>query len=367
MVAGILPDDLKRKFAKYLVEAACQAPSADNSQPWLFTWDGECLLISFAQCRGKNAFFGPDAHATLLSLGAVVENIEQAATAVGQLLKWDWSNEIDGAPYARLSFGGSVFSGVLPVDLPLHGRHTNRFPFLKTPISVSVLHDLVECRHGGVRAIAISSREKRLTLIRCARVASEARFCNQELHTWLIGSLRMTPEAVGRGDGLDIATLNLPLGGSYFMRFVSEWRRMAILNRLGLYKALAFTETQLLGTSPGLICIVGKADSGGIVDAGRLLTHIWINLNAKGYAVHPYYVITDQLLRLKAKTVPDAMIAHISGVSAELPSLLNTQAGEILHIVLRVGLPSVNPPRSRRLPLDELFIDLSASKAVANL
>lgn len=176
----------------------------------------------------------------------------------------------------------------------------------------------------------------------------------------------MTPDAVDSGDGLDLATLNLPLGGSYFMRFISEWRRMKMLNQFGVYKALAFTETQLLGTSPGLICIVGNADFDGVIDAGRLLARVWIDLNAKGYAVHPYYVITDQLLRLRAATIPDEMIERVNNISIELPSLLAMQPGEMLHMLLRVGLPSVNPQRSRRLPLHDVFLDVSASKAVAN-
>lgn len=361
-----MPDDSQLRFARYLVSAACQAPSADNSQPWQFTWDGKCLLISFASDRGNKPFFGPDAHATLLSLGTLVENIEQAAAAVGQILEWHWLNAIDGAPYVSLSFGESVFSGALPANLPLHGRHTNRFPFLKAPIPDSVLQRVVQCRQGRARTLALSSHEKRLALIRCARVASEARFCNHELHAWLIKSLRMTPDAVDSGDGLDLATLNLPLGGSYFMRFISEWRRMKMLNQFGVYKALAFTETQLLGTSPGLICIVGNADFDGVIDAGRLLARVWIDLNAKGYAVHPYYVITDQLLRLRAATIPDEMIERVNNISIELPSLLAMQPGEMLHMLLRVGLPSVNPQRSRRLPLHDVFLDVSASKAVAN-
>ena len=364
--APAVAEDSRLKFARYLVSAACQSPSADNSQPWQFTWDGDCLLISFARDRGKNAFFGPDAHATLLSLGALVENIEQAAAAIGQRIEWHWSNEIDGDPYVGLSFGKDIFSGIFSDDLPLHRRHTNRFPFLKAPIPDPVLQRVSQCRQGRVRTLAISSCENRQALIRCARVASEARFCNRELHSWLIESLRMTPEAVDRGDGLDLATLNLPPGGSYFMRFISEWRRMKILNQFGVYKALAFTETQLLGTSPGLICIVGNSDFGGVIDAGRLLARVWIDLNANGYAVHPYYVITDQLLRLRAATIPDAMIERVNGISTELPSLLAMQPGEMLHMLLRVGLPSGNPPRSRRLPLHDVFLDVSASKAIAN-
>jgi hypothetical protein len=356
----------KKKIASYLVEAARYAPSADNSQPCLFRWDGNGLLVSFAHSTSKKPFFGPIAHATLLSLGAVVENLEQAAEASGLTLKWEWSDNADGAPYARVGFSSELQTPVLQSALSLLARHTNRFPFLRTPLPDSVLQEVATKSEGDVRALAIGRGLKHQSLVHWARVASEVRFCTRDLHAWLVDSLRMTADEVGRGDGLDLATLSLPPGGSYFMRFISDWGRMQFLNRFGAYKALALVETQLLGASPLIVCIVGKTGRDDVIRAGRLMQRIWVELNEKGYAVHPYYVITDQLTRLSAGGVPIRMLGKVQEMASKLPSVLGARPGETLHMMLRVGLPTVNPPRSRRLPLERIFEDLPTSETVAD-
>jgi hypothetical protein len=76
--------------------------------------------------------------------------------------------------------------------------------------------------------------------------------------------------------------------------------------------------------------------------------------------VHPYYVVTDQQLRLATDRVPEPWRPRVAEALAPLPSLVALGPDEILHIVLRVGWPTVAPKRSQRLPLGALFRDLTA-------
>lgn len=107
------------------LEAARAAPSADNSQPWQLRWDGTRLTAHYRPHPGLDPF-GPAGHATLLSIGALSENLTQAL--------------LDASPgfaLADLESGAPYFS--IPVDqatqvedgaqLPLFQRHTNRHPF----------------------------------------------------------------------------------------------------------------------------------------------------------------------------------------------------------------------------------------------
>ncbi|MBK6602138.1 MAG: hypothetical protein IPG28_11430 [Betaproteobacteria bacterium] len=38
-------------WVRFLVRAGQQAPSADNSQPWHFVWDGKCLSVHLDPVR----------------------------------------------------------------------------------------------------------------------------------------------------------------------------------------------------------------------------------------------------------------------------------------------------------------------------
>ena len=63
----------------FLMEAAGSAPSADNSQPWCFNWDGNTLT-----CRAhRRGGFPIDYHATKLALGAAAENLVLAMRSLG--------------------------------------------------------------------------------------------------------------------------------------------------------------------------------------------------------------------------------------------------------------------------------------------
>lgn len=353
-----MPDTMTGTIARYLVQAANHAPSADNSQPFEYAWNGDDLAIRFNRASGgPNRIFEAASHATLISLGAGLENIEQAAAAASLTTQWEWLAET-GEPYGRLALMGNSAGVALPDDLGLLGRHTNRFPFLSTHVPDEILQSIGACTQGSARVALVTAGLRRERLVQCTHWAAEARFCNQDLHNWLMGSLRFNAEETNRGDGLDVETLNLPPGGLLFMRFIADWKRMSILNSLGMYRLLAKIETQLLRTAPAFVSIVGGADYQDTIEAGRLLERVWIDLNGRGLAVHPYYVITDQLLRLKAGHVPNSMLWRLLKVSQELPELLDLGKEEHLHMLLRVGYPRRDPRRSRRFPLSTIFSDI---------
>ena len=89
------------------------------------------------------------------------------------------------------------------------------------------------------------------------------------------------------------------------------------------------------------------------------MTRLWTNLNLQGIAVHPYYVVTDQINRLREGTVAAGFESQIAGVNEHMCRLLELQPAETLHMILRVGYPKAQPLRSRRLPLEAVFIDSS--------
>lgn len=343
---------------RYLVIAAQSAPSADNSQPFDFIWNGVDLSICFSRERAGSGLFGALAHATLVAFGAVVECIEQAAEAARLELVWQWLDPAGGV-YARVSVHNADTAGLLPVDLPLFCRHTNRFSFSHSRIPAELLLQISCLNERAERVTVVESGEAQGDLVRCVRAAAESRFCNEDLHHWLMSSLRFSEDAISRGDGLDVTTLNLPPGGALFMRIISDWNRMKRLNRLGLYKLLALTETQLLRKSPAILCLVGNNNVRAAIDAGRLLARVWIKLNASGIAVHPYYVVTDQLLRLQTGDLPENMRGRIAGIRDRLPRIVGGGKEEFLHMLLRIGVPTKSVPRSKRLSLDAVFLDKS--------
>jgi hypothetical protein len=344
-------------FIRQLAAAGASAPSPDNSQPWNLQWDGSALSLSYAERHAGAGVFGPASHATLLSIGALMHNLDAALAANGVAGAWRWG-EAGGQPYAALT------PGALPADFSVpdgvFGRHTNRLPYRSTPLPAVLAQTLGGLGDGALRVAVLTEKAPKARLVRLVRACSEARFCNRELHHWLFGSLRHTPQEVARGDGLDMRSLGLPPGGKQLMRFISDWPRMARLNRLGAYKLLALSETGLIAAAPALLCVIGPADQRSVIEAGRLLAKLWTELNAQGLAVHPYYVVTDQLNRLHDGSLADGFGDRMGAAERELQELLGLRDGQQLHMILRVGYPKSVPVRSARLPLESVLVDAAS-------
>jgi hypothetical protein len=50
---------------------------------------------------------------------------------------------------------------------------------------------------------------------------------------------------------------------------------------LGMYKLMAMADGSLLPSAPALVCVVCSTDVRGTIDAGRLFTRLWMDLNQK--------------------------------------------------------------------------------------
>jgi len=351
------------EFIVRLAETGALAPTADNGQAFYIDWDGSALGLAFAQRHAATSVFGPDSHATLLGIGGVAQNISAALAANGLDAQWHWT-AAGQQPYGTLA---------LP-SLPEHfsapagpaARHTNRFAYRTDALPPTLLEKLSASSEGSNRVAVLTEAAARKRLVQQVRISSEARFCNPDLHRWLFDCLRRTPEEVARGDGLDVRTLGLPPGGDAMMRFISNWDRMATLNRFGIYKLMALAEVGQISTAPALVCISGGRGRRDVIDAGRLLTRVWTEMNLAGIAVQPFYVVPDQLNRLHERSLPAGFEQKISAVDAEIGELLALAPGQQLHMMLRVGLPTVDPVRSRRLPLDKVLRQSVFSKDLAS-
>ena len=293
--------DDKRTSETVLVaaRAAHAAPTADNLQPLAVRTLDNALILQY-RAPGGPTF--PARHpATLMGVGAALENVVQAAAAmeVGVNIEVvagagnDYAR-IDlaqtGSPTAARAMGHALFT-----------RHTNRHAYAKTPVADTTLAQVAGLRDDAARIHLIRQADEVRALAGLTEAASRVRFRTAEIHAWFAASLRLTPEEAAHGDGLDVRTFDLPPGGMALLRYIAPWHRLERLNRIGAYRLLAAIEGAPIGKAPLLVAIIAD-DS---LSAGRLMQRAWIQLNAQGLAVQPYYVIPDQIQRLHAGTVPE--------------------------------------------------------------
>lgn len=345
-----------------LLASSCQiAPSADNSQPCHYTWNGQKFTLRYDTDRVESYTFPADNPATLLSVGSVIENLMQLAEALGlnpNLVYWP-AGETQKDVYADVCIDDPDKQISAHPDHPIFHRHTNRFGYNKKLIPSDLLNNLTSMSENTAQLDVFDKQSSIDSIWQLIKSASEIRFQTQEVHEWLGKSLRFTQDHAVKGDGLDVNTLDLPPGGGLFLQLISSWTRMKRLNHLYTYKILASIDAKPIKVAPAIVAITAPDNAQGAIEAGRLLNRCWTHLNDNGIAVHPYYVVADQLIRLKEQTIPTDLIGQAQDIEQHSRDLFSLSDGKALYMLLRIGYPKKQPPHSKRLPLGKVFTDLT--------
>jgi len=345
-----------------LIAAACRAPSADNCQPWRLVRLPDGLRVEFDDERSAGGF-GPRDPATLLAMGMLIENVTAAAHEAGIPLRTEISagGDADSAqpPWYLHAVIERCPAGVaeLPRADPLWRRHTNRFGYRKTALPPALFAELAALGDAAAHVQVLSGLGVIHEVAALVERGSRLRFRVRSVHEWLIESLRLTPDEAARGDGLDVETLDLPLGGGLLLRLISDWSRLQWLNRLGLYRMLAAVDSRPVASAPALLAITGPADALSGLTAGRVLARAWHRLEAAGVAAQPYYVISDMLERLHRGGIPDPLVDEAVALATDNADVFGLAEDERLLMLLRIGIAQRTAPRSRRLPLKAVVVD----------
>lgn len=334
----------------YLAEAGRLAPSADNSQPWRFVFDGQRFTVEFDEARGGQ--LGRRHPAVLLAFGALLENLIQAAKAAEiDTGRWEFPDFLKTGCLVQIP---TPTQSLIEVEVPkvICARHTNRSPFAKKHLAGDLVKAIQALGQGELKTLVFTKQEAITQLSELVRLASELRFQTEEIHRWLAGSLRFTEEEAARGDGLDIDTLALPPGGKLLSRFLRRWERMAALNRLGAYKLLAYIEASQFTQAGAIVAIVSKGRENSVwIEAGRLMERVWLAFTEQELAIHPYFVLADQLWRFETGKIP----AHLHETAARLAQEAKALFAEMTPLMLlRVGYAKQAAKRSKRLPISVL-------------
>ena len=145
------------------------------------------------------------------------------------------------------------------------------------------------------------------------------------------------------------------------LHLISDWRRLRYLNQLGMHHLLAAIDSAPVRAGPGLLAVIAPAEPQHSIDAGRLLARQWHALNQHGLAVHPYYVVADQLARLRSGSIPPGLEPTARDVAAASKDVFGLAGAETLHMLLRVGYSRKPAKSALRLPLERVYRDTTRS------
>jgi len=344
-----------------LLEAAVQAPSGDNCQPWRFEIRGEQIRIFNLPGR-DTSLFNYRQRASLVAHGALLENLTIAAGAAGYRAEIAFFPE---AASPNLIAAINLVSGVEGTDqlvraIPL--RCTNRRRYDGTPLTDDERHALLTVGDGLPGSVVLTrTRSEQAAVADIIALNDRLVFENQYLHAFLFDHIRWDDrEARATLDGLDIKTLDLAPPDRLMFPLLKNWSLVKVLASLGVPRIIAGNARKQAMSAGALGAIVIPDNSDlSYVNAGRILERVWLEATLRGLSFQLMTGITFLMQRVadgETEQLSPEQVKLVRDGRVKLESIVGKGSG-IIAIMFRVGRSVPPSARSLRIPPEQLVND----------
>ncbi|TPG50576.1 hypothetical protein EAH75_03780 [Rhodanobacter glycinis] len=285
---------MNRDIKAAILRAGVAAPSADNSQPWLFEWRGDDLDLRIDEGRSGRV---SDTRYVLsdLSAGACLENMVIHARSLGYAADVQTFPRPDDELWAaRIRWRRDPeCDQPEPLAGAIEQRHTDRrFPWSGpvTPDTQARLNAQAKLMPGQRLYWPQTPRERKAALS-VIRQAETLRFRSPTLHAELFSSIRF---AAGWHTACEEGLAPVTLAVEPPMRPVFQALRrpvvMTMVNRLGAASILGWRSAWLpIRLSPGLcLLVIPSTARSDVLAGGRALQRVWLQATLDGLSVQPY-------------------------------------------------------------------------------
>jgi len=354
---------LTEKIAHQLIEAAIAAPSGDNLQPWKFSWDGQDSIDFMVNPDIDESLFNIKYQgqkiASLMAIGAAVENVRVCAGHLGYALKSTYfppSDTKNCVVRAKLIIDNIVkkqnFSA-LHSFIPK--RCVNRKLYNGQRIDQDLQQEILDeaQKNTTIKISWINDENRRRTLAQMARKADQILFETQGLLSPLMDSIRWTKKQTESSrDGLPIETLELDWMKKQSFRMFTNWPLVNILNQIGLSKIASQPTEQMMNSSSAIVLFSfeGKQDLIQYICGGEIFEKFWLLTAAHGMSFQPMAGIAFLINRvdlLNGEGLSQKNIQKIHAMKKELIVLLDLKSTETPLMFSRIGYAP--PPSSKTL------------------
>ena len=347
-----------------ILEKGILAPSADNLQPWKFKLGQDQMDVFLDSDRIKN-FCDEGYLVPYLSAGAVIENMRVAATHSGYRLSTAYfPNRNDPLWVATLQFR-SANPESHPHYAALTQRVTNRkfytlWKKVDDPI-YSKLEHLVSPERGFKLVWIKKKHPSFRKLSPLLGAADQLRFENERLHQELIETLRFNEKEVQKTkDGLDLKTLESGIGGELIFKLARSWKRLNLLNALGMSSLFNFyTQAQLFTSQAVGLIMAPSYKPLDYVVGGELMEKIWHELTLNHLAIQPMEALPIFILNLRlteGRNFGEKQRKKLEELKRDFLSLFGISETNGLILLFRLGYAKRPKTHSLRRPRESFLI-----------
>lgn len=277
---------IAREIIEKIIKAGSLAPSGSNSQPWRFSVKDGAVTV-YALYEKDHPILNYRNRGTLLAHGALLENMDIAASALG--FKADIKIFPKGGdnPTAEIMFTESKSLSQGRYEA-ISVRGTNRKPYKKTLLDPEARGKFLQLgTMNGIRVKLIEERKSITKLARAASISERLMFENKKLHELLMDEIVWKEEDEHiKKSGLFLKTMELNGLQRVMLKSLKSWAVVEFANKLGFSKMLAKGNAKIYEAVSAIGIISVPNDDKSFIEAGRVMERLWLQATAAGLRSH---------------------------------------------------------------------------------
>jgi molybdopterin/thiamine biosynthesis adenylyltransferase len=292
-------DGVAPEIMKYIIMAGIQAPSGDNAQPWKFAYDRNEVILTLNRDT-DHSFFNVNQMASVISCGAVIENMKLVASKFGLKTDITYSPDTEDK-IAVLRF--TKKDGFKKDELAdfIWKRQTNRKLFKAAPVIPGIIDEVKSAIKDieGTDIHFITSPDKIKDMAKLVSQVDRIRIERKDLHEHLFSMIRFSmDETLEKRDGFYLKNLEAGFDGELFLKATKKWPVMNVANKLGMGRIVAQAAYKGIVNSSGVGLVTTKGlTRDDYLNGGRALERAWLALTKAGYQFQPMAAVSLFFLR----------------------------------------------------------------------
>lgn len=327
-----------------ILEDAVRAPSGDNVQPWRFRKKSEALEV-LNDPTADRSLYNVEQAASLMSIGALLCNLEIAALAVGYTV----SQELfpDGKEpdlVARVLFTKATpYTSAL--SSALRERCTNRSRY--DGVSLSEGERAIFSNHGpiDVQLVEASAKDE---VGKAAAMNEKIVLEDRAMHDFLFGHVTWSAQEDSTRPGFFVDTLGLnPVQRSVF-KLYKNWNIASILNRFGFSRLVVRDNASMYtSASAAFALLVDTPDRTSFVRVGMALQDVWLRATVAKLSIQPLAGIPLLALSIRRGGADILSGAHRAVANDAYASMERAFGAKGKHILFAARVGHAQPPVAR--------------------
>lgn len=347
-----------------LIQAAIEAPSGENAQPWRFR--AETNVVSLYHNQGSDeSLYNYRNYGTSVCEGAALENMLVQAESMGLSTQLELEPEPTYTNLiGRIHLVGSTTPKNQELASVIPTRTTNRKAYKKTALTTEDAQALEAAfspfTAEGLTMRRITDRKAIAALAEVGSTNERIMLGNEKLHGFFFSHLTWTKaEDEKQKVGFYIKTLELPPPAQFLFKVFKKWSVMKTLAKLGFTKVVGKQNADTYASSAEFgIITIPELNSKNMVLAGRAFERIWLTAASRGIELQP---LTGTIfMNFHAKNVEDGSF------SPQERALMDEQinrlyavtgvTGNKIVLMYRLGRGPKPSARASRFAPDDLMI-----------